>query len=158
MKRRAMILAAFAILTMAAGVSAGEIVQMPEHGSLWRLAEECGQSGPAWTAILAKNPWIKVKVVRGKRIPIVQPGQPIVLPDDWVVVSHENEESSILASLWEDYLDMAKAYPVPCIIIFFMFGAVIMAKECVQVGSKKNAVQYAPQKNNRRYESIVLPG
>jgi hypothetical protein len=158
MKNISVALATLAILlAMAAAAWAGDVVLMPDHGSLWKLAEECGQSGSTWEKIIAKNPWIKVKVVRGKRIPIVQPGQPIVLPDDWVVVSQEDEESNILASLWEDYLNIAKTYPVPSIIVFLLFGAVVTAKSYIPK-PKKNAVQHTPQKNNRQHESIVLPG
>lgn len=157
--KKIIVLAVLVMLLAPPTALAGEIIQMPEHGSLWRLAEECGQHGKAWLEIAAKNPWLKIKVVKGKRVPVVHSGQPIILPDDWVV-AEENEESSILASLWSDYCDIAKSHPIPSVIVFLLFSAVITAKSYIggpKEPEKQNAIG-GSQKNNRRYESIVLPG
>jgi hypothetical protein len=119
----------------------GEIVQMPKHGTLWGLAEACGQSGKNWPAIAAKNPWLTVRVAKGEKIPVVYPGQPIVLPDGWQLIEDEepSEDSRALAALGEEFWEIGRNHPIPTMIIIFLLAAIITAKDAISVRRERAA-------------------
>ena len=150
----------------------GEIVQMPEHGSLWQMAQECGQLGAAWPAIATANPWLKVKMVKGRPVVIVYPGQPIMLPEGWSLgVSPEagDEENgvdtTILAALWADTCNMAKNYPMPTILLMLAIFAVSTARSVVDEWRKRHESAPAsepeiirpPRFQRGQWESVLLP-
>jgi hypothetical protein len=130
---------------------------MPEHGSLWQLAVACGQPGAAWPAIAAKNPWLKVKIVRGRPIVLLQAGQPVVLPEGWSVKAaadnsaagdEESVNLTLIRALWADACDMAKDYPVPFLLMVF----VIIATATV-----KSAVRSRRQRRDEMKEDVFPP-
>jgi hypothetical protein len=163
-KLMAVLVVLVAVAIFAPAADAGDIVQMPEHGSLWRLAQECGRPGAAWTEIAAKNPWLKVKMAKGRPVALIHPGQPILLPDGWIAAEDGNGEESdtktaLFEGIWADFCGMAKDYPLPTIVLLFFIAAVISARNVADARRERQEQETESAALNQRgqWESIILP-
>lgn len=161
MKKISLVLVVMVVVAMSVSTTrAKDIVQMSEHGSLWRLAQECGHPGAAWTAIAVKNPWLKIKMVKGRPVAIVRPGQPIILPDGWIASEESDEEgdvqSALAGAIWADFCDMAKNYPMPTMLLLFIIVVVISARNVVDARRERRKASTEPNQRGR-WESILLP-
>lgn len=156
-------------LVTGTAAAAGEIVQMPKRGSLWQMAQDCGQPASAWPAIAAANPWLKVKMVKGQPMAQVQSGQPIILPEGWVIIGNEEAEDShnnFSTALWRDFCDMVRDYPVPTILLVFIIIAAITARSTMDARRKfrreaesvaELETTHSSRHQRGQWESVFLP-